>query len=400
MSRLFPLHMLCRPRPSSGCCRTARDRDLELRKLRQLNPLRLATWSRALYSARDLVAGSAESAGGPGVELLHFPYNGSHPKPRPLRVLFAAPKYDYGDPRRGFGIEENYFLHALVAMGHQVVRYDSVGLVRRLGKEKANSLLRATVDRYQPDVLLAIMFKDEFDAATLDELKIALNGRTIAWFCDDHWRFDSYTRHWAPHFGQPVTTSHGAVQRYRDAGMGNVILSQWACNHFLYRPLPLEKKYDVSFVGQPHGDRPEIIQALRRAGVDVHVWGFGWPNGRVTEAEFIRIISQSRINLNLSNASIGGVDQLKGRDFEVPGCRGFLITKKTEDLSRYYEIGREVETYESVTDLVAKTRHYLRNESEREKISEAGYRRTLANHTMEIRLTELFTSVLDATPAN
>ena len=50
---------------------------------------------------------------------------------------------------------------------------------------------------------------------------------TFNWFCDDHWRFDSYTRHWAPHFGHPVTTSHGAVEKYRAAGIGNVILSQW-----------------------------------------------------------------------------------------------------------------------------------------------------------------------------
>jgi spore maturation protein CgeB len=371
---------------------------LELRKLRQINPLRLATWRRALYSARDLARGSVESTADPGVELLHFPYPGSRPKPRPLRVLFAAPKFDYGDPRRGLGIEENYFLHTLVAMGHQVVRFDSLGLVRRRGRRIANELLRETVDRHRPDLLLAIMFKGEFEAETLDGLKTALNGRTIGWFCDDQWRFDSYTRHWAPHFGWPVTTSHQAVERYRAAGIGNVLVSQWGCNHFLYRPLPLDKKYDVSFVGQPHGDRPQVIQALQRAGIGVHVWGFGWPNGRVSQTQFIRIISMSRINLNLSNASVGGTDQLKGRDFEVPGCRGFLITKKTEDLARYYEIGREVETYESTDELVAKIRHYLKAEAERERISEAGYQRTMANHTMEIRLTELFQSVLEAAP--
>jgi spore maturation protein CgeB len=177
-------------------------------------------------------------------------------------------------------------------------------------------------------------------------------------------------------------------------------LSQWGCNHFLYQPLPLEKKYDVTFVGQPHGNRPEVIRALQRAGIDVHVWGFGWPNGRISQTEFVRIISESRINLNLSNASVGRADQLKGRDFEVPGCRGFLITKNTEDLGTYYDLGREVETYESTDDLIDKIRHYLKAVLEREAISEAGYRRTMTDHTMEIRLSRLFDTVLNATPAS
>jgi spore maturation protein CgeB len=244
------------------------------------------------------------------------------------------------------------------------------------------------------------MFKNEFEEETLDQLKTTMRGRTIAWFCDDHWRFDSYTRFWAPHFGWPVTTSHRAVERYKAEGINNVLLSQWGCNHFLYQPLPLEKKYDVTFVGQPHGNRPEVIRAIQRAGIDVHVWGFGWPNGRISQTDFVRIISLSKINLNLSNASVGRTDQLKGRDFEVPGCRGFLITKNTDDLGRYYEVGREVEAYESTDELIEKIRHYLKADAERDAISEAGYGRTMADHTMEIRLTQLFNAVLDATPAS
>ena len=46
-----------------------------------------------------------------------------------------------------------------------------------------------------------------------------------------------------------------------------------ASNHFMYQKLDLAPRYDVTFVGQPHGNRRQIIEALRRAGVDVHVWG-------------------------------------------------------------------------------------------------------------------------------
>lgn len=373
---------------------------MELRQLRQLNPLRPATWSRVLFSLRDLAKGSSENISGPPIELLYRPSSQAARLSRRLRVLFAAPKFDYGDPRRGLGIEENYFLNTLVAMGHEVVRFDSLGLLRRRGKRIANELLAATVEKYRPDLMFAVLFKTEFDPSVLDQIRSDLDGRTIAWFCDDQWRFEPFSRIWAPHFGLAVTTSPKALRLYHDAGINNVLLSQWACNHFLYRPLPLPKKCDVSFVGQPHGDRPEVVQRLRRAGIDIQTWGFGWPNGRVTQDEFIQIISESRINLNLSNASVGAIEQLKGRDFEVPGCRAFLITKRTDDLDRYYDVGREVEAYDSVEDLVLKIRHYLAAPEERERISEAGYRRTLAEHTMEKRLTEIFENVMDASKSS
>jgi spore maturation protein CgeB len=109
----------------------------------------------------------------------------------------------------------------------------------------------------------------------------------------------------------------------------------------------------------------------------------------------IRVFSASRINLNLSNASVNGVDQIKGRDFEVPGCRGFIITKELGELRRYYRFGVEIETYSSVPELIEKIHHYLGDDAAREAIAEAGYRRTLRDHTMERRLTEVLTRVIE-----
>ena len=58
----------------------------------------------------------------------------------------------------------------------------------------------------------------------------------------------------------------------------------------------------------------------------------------------IEVFSRSRINLNLSNASNPWWrrwrrrrDQIKGRNFEVPGCGGFLLTQPADDLERYFE---------------------------------------------------------------
>jgi spore maturation protein CgeB len=367
---------------------------VDLTKLKPSDLIRPAMWQRGFYSLRDQLRGSPDRATPSAeIETLDSAKTDHPPQPRRLRILFVAPRYDYGNPRRGLGIEENYFLNALVAMGHEVVRFDSLSLQRRLGKKETNRLLADTVERHHPDVLFAVMFKDELEPEVVSKITAQLGGRTVNWFCDDQWRFDSFSSRWAKHYGWVVTTASAAVPRYLEIGMSNVIKSQWGCNHFLYKPIDCEKSFDVSFVGQPHGDRPEVIEHLRRAGIKVAVWGYGWPAGRLSQAEMIRLFSASLINLNLSNASLGRVNQVKGRDFEVPGCRGFMISKRNDELAECYSEGKEIEMYGDRDELVDKIRHYLRNPAEREKIATAGYERTLREHTVEIRLTSVLKQV-------
>ena len=368
---------------------------MDFTKLRPHHLVDRHVWRRGFYSVRELALSKHRPADLEPIEELDAPSGDARPPARRLRILFAAPRYDYGDPRRGLGIEETYFLNALVAMGHKAIRFDSLTLAKAHGKPQMNRLLVDTVARYDPDVLMTIMFKDEFEPSAIHLLTDRMGGRTVNWFCDDQWRFESYSRRWAPHFGWVVTTSQAALERYASAGINNVIKSQWGCNHFLYRPFGGPKRFDVSFIGQPHGDRPVVIESLRRAGINVSVWGFGWPAGKVSQSEMIAIFSGSKINLNLSNASTMDVDQIKGRDFEVPGCAGFLLTKGSVELRDYYDPGQEVESYESVDELIDKIRHYLAADSEREQIARRGYKRTLRDHTMETRLTEVFERVLE-----
>jgi spore maturation protein CgeB len=345
------------------------------------------------------VRGGIETAYQSDIERLFWPQSSPDTGTR-LRILFAAPKYDYGDPRRGYGIEENYFLHCLLSMGHQVIRFDSVGISKRRGRRLAGKLLTEAIGREQPDIMFSVLFRDEFEPEGIASATAMLDGKTVNWFCDDHWRWDSYTAYWAPLFGWSATTTESAIPKYQGAGITRVILTQWGCNHYLFRPLPLEHSVDVSFVGQPHGDRARIIEAIRKAGISVETWGFGWPKGKLSHVGMLRLYSQTKINLNLSNASRGRVDQIKGRDFEIPGCGGFLITKDTVELGKYFVPGQEVATYESTSDLIDKIRHYLAKERERDAIAAAGYARTLAEHTMASRLNAIIRTVLGgAAPA-
>jgi spore maturation protein CgeB len=355
-----------------------------------------------------------------------------------MLILYAALKHDYGNRAHGYSFEHYNFFDSLNRMGHDVLYFDLGKLQDTSCKARLNRRLLEIVRAEQPEVMFTILFREELDRSIVTEISRDTSTRTVAWFCDDHWRFYNYTRHWAPCFGWSVTTARSAVPKYIAIGYNNVIHSQWACNQFLYQRANIPPQYDVTFVGQPHGERRRWIDALRRAGIDVQTWGSGWESGRLTHQRMIEVFNASRINLNLSKASstsmkpAAGIahrlasritnvfpsavktslkklsssssrlepetvmelvplsDQIKGRNFEVPGCGGFMLTGRAEDLESYYEEDREVVCFETISELIDKIHYYLSHEDARNAIAAAAYRRTLNEHTYVHRLTDIF----------
>jgi spore maturation protein CgeB len=360
-----------------------------------------------------------------------------------VKILYVAMKYDYGRPEQGLSFEHHNFYESLAADGHELVYFDFMSLYQELGRDEMNRLLLETARGEQADLMFTVLFGDELDPEAVRSVRRETKTITLNWFCDDHWRFESFSARWAPAFDWVVTTASSAVPKYERIGYRTAIKSQWGCNHHLYRKLDVPHVYDVSFVGQPHGNRPAVIEALRGEGIDVYTRGRGWPEDRVSQEELIRIFNQSRINLNLPNASsapaatsltgrarstagrtvrslpggsraIGAArasmralrgtttavadgvwypEQIKGRNFEVPGCGGFLLTGPADDLADYYEPGREVAVFDGISDLFRQIRHYLANENERRSIAEAGYARTRHEHTYSDRFAAVFATI-------
>jgi len=354
-----------------------------------------------------------------------------------MRIFYVVHKYDYGQPQRGYCYEHYNFYQTLVAMGHEVLYFDFPTIAQELGRSGMNRRLVETVKAEKPDLMFTVVWGDLLDHEAVREVSQKTDTVTLNWYCDDHWQFEHLSRHWTPCFNWVTTTAQGALPRYEQLGYKNVIKSQWACNHGLYRKLDLPLKYDVTFVGLPHGSRRATVKALRDAGIDVWVWGTGWETGRLSQRQMIEVFNQSRINLNFSEASSNGSPksrlnrwahryverplnavpggwrvpvmgkaiaarfkrpddggavprQIKGRNFEVPGCGGFLLTGWAENLDAYYRVGEELGVFGGVEDLIEKVRYYLSHEEERKAIALAGYRRTLREHAYAHRFDEIF----------
>lgn len=73
------------------------------------------------------------------------------------------------------------------------------------------------------------------------------------------------------------------------------------------------------------------------------------------------------------------------RIFEVTGSGVFLLTERFSNLSRYFEEGKEIETYSGRRELLEKVRYYLAHPNEREEIALRGQERCLRDHSMTRR---------------
>ncbi len=317
------------------------------------------------------------------------------------------------DPAKSY--EYHNFQKPLENLGYTVLPFDFLEMMNIHGREGMNRKLLATVKEYRPDVVIFVPQNDQFIPEIVDEIgKLSIS---FGYFFDDMWRIN-YSRFWARHFNFVSTSDVNGLKKFRDAGFTNVIYSPFACNINVYSRKDIPKVYDVTFVGQYHPNREWYIDCLKKAGIDVRVWGLGWSSGMINLEDMIDVFNQSRINLNLSNcvswdirylatpfrpikstlrawrqgiyavgrSDMKTVEQVKGRHFEINACGGFQLSYYVEGLERMYSIGEEIALFVSPEDMIEKVYYYLKHENEREAIARRGYLRTQSDHTMEKRL--------------
>lgn len=106
-----------------------------------------------------------------------------------------------------------------------------------------------------------------------------------------------------------------------------------------------------------------------------------------TLTEMPKVFQASRINLNMTMRPIEtGLSQ---RIWDVLACGGFLLTNYQAEIPDYFEIGKDLETYESMEELEEKVRYYLSHEEERMEIAISGYEKVAAHHSYEMRLAQM-----------
>jgi len=103
--------------------------------------------------------------------------------------------------------------------------------------------------------------------------------------------------------------------------------------------------------------------------------------------EMPKVFYLSKINLNISSRSIeSGIPQ---RVWDIMAVGGFCLTNYQEELEDYFEIGKDIEVYHDLDELMEKIEYYLKHEEARVRIAVNGYKKVQKLHSYEKRLADV-----------
>lgn len=222
-------------------------------------------------------------------------------------------------------------------------------------------------------------------------------------------------------------------------------------DHFL--PLPVQKEYDVLFVGGYTPPRADALAAAKDVTNSIYVLGTGWdkelgasknidsrksahwekyvhdlpylwprvradglklfaardlgkrmyPKGGRTggaiclgyQTDIVETICKARIVLGI-NQRWGSLGSKNGRvdsrlrDFEVPACGSLYLVQRYDELSKHYREDQEVAAWSTLDELRAQLNDLLTREKRREAIAQAGRQRVLKSHQWKHRYLSMY----------
>ena len=165
--------------------------------------------------------------------------------------------------------------------------------------------------------------------------------------------------------------------------------------HLLRSILPL---FAVPFV--KYNLRNRIYETVKRDDYIRQIVSMHNEISTLSDDEFIHNMASSRISINFPESRFNhDVNDpriyhcMNLRDFEIPMSSSMLLTQYSKELEHFYIDGEEVVSFKNEEEMIDLCNFYLNNEREVLKISQMGYKRAVANHTWEIRFSELFNSI-------
>lgn len=184
-------------------------------------------------------------------------------------------------PLQDMGHEVTKFKYDLEKVFHIYFNSDANKrkiLIEKSRKELGEELLRQVKEAHsykKLDLLLSYFYDLHILPEAIDEIQ-AMGITTVNWYCNGSYQLNLVSEI-SPHYDWCLVPEKFRLQDYIAMG-AKPIYCQEAANPNIYKPYDLSKEFDVTFVGQAYGDRPQYIRYLLDRGIDVRVWGYGWQN--------------------------------------------------------------------------------------------------------------------------
>jgi len=164
-------------------------------------------------------------------------------------------------------------------------------------------------------------------------------------------------------------------------------------------PPPNQDRHKVLFVGS--GDLRRIL-LLEHIKSLVHVYGNRWQRNfplmsdqlrqRVVDKavwgkELHQLFTDADIVLNITRGPFYAAETgINLRIFEALAAGKFLLTDYCDEVAEMFELGVDIETFKSSSELIDKVNFYLAHPEERNRIAQAGHAKFLERYTWKARI--------------
>jgi hypothetical protein len=305
--------------------------------------------------------------------------------------------------------------------------------------EKILKQIRTAIEHNQIDLVLSYGYSADVDPAVIQDI-IREGIPWVNFFCDSITHFSlveeisrAVSLCWFP--------EHAAIDSYRKIG-AKVFCAPYAINCEALPEVQVhDPKFDVNFLGLPISNRREVLGLLACAGLKVQIGGHGWlpeasqnlstairaapvskrlkrnwqrlPQrifkrlsrelfGAVTRRHAIgpladdhlaSFLGRGKISLGLNQTTSSDgralVSYMKFRDLEFPGMGTCYLTQHNEDIEVAYDVGREVETFKSIPELIWKAHALAHRPAKRAQMQKDAAQAVRTQHNWTTRLRQI-----------
>ena len=265
-----------------------------------------------------------------------------------------------------------------------------------------NSEILELFNSFKPDaVFMQIQGGDVISIDTVK--KMTAKAFTANWTGDVRDPIPDFYYNFAPHVSMTLFTNTTDVETMKKKGHKNVGYLQVGFDEFIYTPdgdkhhqypniVFMGQNYMASNSGFPltHFRQNMVEDLIKRFKDDFKVYGNGWSKqGRfhfLKENEEAMAYRQAKIGINLSHFAYSRYSS--DRIFRIMGSGAMCLTHHYPEIEKDFVVGKHLDTWDNINDLIRKIEIYTSNEAERSKIARQGCDFVREHCTWEKRMYE------------
>jgi spore maturation protein CgeB len=288
-------------------------------------------------------------------------------------------------------LDERRLIKGLIRSGHDVQRFShrnillqssliaSKRFAKIFGQKKTDDILLKQIKYYYPDIVLAYSMKFLRAQTAVSIRQAAPDAMLVGRDGDPFPEMFPERIKTAKEMDIMIMTSAGKfLETYKNAGVKKCAFLPSTCDPDIQYKYDTEQswKTDITFLGteehsriQREEDRYKITKKLSEMP-NAKLYGcFGRP--KTEGLDSFRAISGAKIGLSINIANDVYLYH-SDRFINIPACGAFMLAKKTPGYELMFEDGIHTKYFDSADEFFELADWYLKHDSEREKIAQAG----------------------------